>query len=25
MPELLLRDMTAQQVADLLEFLAGLR
>jgi putative heme-binding domain-containing protein len=25
MPELLLRDMTAQQVADLLEFLASLR
>ena len=25
MPELLLRDLTAQQVADLLEFLAGLR
>jgi uncharacterized repeat protein (TIGR03806 family) len=25
MPELLLRDMTAQQVADLLDFLAGLR
>ena len=25
MPELLLRDMTAQQVADLLEFLAGLK
>ncbi len=25
MPELLLQDMTAQQVADLLEFLAGLR
>jgi putative heme-binding domain-containing protein len=25
MPELLLRDMTAQQVADLLEFLARLR
>ena len=25
MPELLLRDLTAQQVADLLEFLASLR
>ena len=25
MPELLLRDMTAQQAADLLEFLAGLK
>jgi putative heme-binding domain-containing protein len=25
MPELLLRDLTAQEVADLLEFLAGLR
>jgi hypothetical protein len=25
MPELLLRDLTAQQVADLLAFLAGLR
>ena len=25
MPELLLRDLTAEQVADLLEFLAGLR
>ncbi len=25
MPELLLRDLTAQQVADLLEFLATLR
>ena len=25
MPDLLLRDMTAQQVADLLEYLAGLK
>ena len=25
MPELLLRDLTAQQVADLLEFMASLR
>jgi hypothetical protein len=25
MPELLLRDLTAQQVADLLEFMATLR
>jgi hypothetical protein len=25
MPELLLRDMTAQEVADLLEYLMGLR